>query len=218
MHEDVQIFKCAFKIYSIWLQAHKYVTNTLLQCSPTSVGLAQARPNYCFLYTCTWKLWRQNIGQGSPGKAALAKHIIAWAASTTAKIYAHKFLSTLCQLSVMPGSPQLTWLGHILVQVTLETKVLLPQLEWDCHLALERLGINKEHTPMYYHTEITTYIFIHVCMNYKSHFPQWGNCIFQLASHICDLLSENLALLHKCWVWGDFIWTSHFPAKLRLLQ
>ena len=39
-------FKCAFKIYGIWPQAKKYVTNTLLQCSPASVGLAQARPNY----------------------------------------------------------------------------------------------------------------------------------------------------------------------------
>ena len=41
-----EIFKRAFKIYSIWPQANKYVTNTLPQCSPTSVGLAQARPNY----------------------------------------------------------------------------------------------------------------------------------------------------------------------------
>ena len=46
----------AFKIYGIWLQAHKCVTNTLLQCSPASVGLAQARPNillghFVLLYT-----------------------------------------------------------------------------------------------------------------------------------------------------------------------
>ena len=39
-----EIFKRAFKI--MWPQAHKYVTNTLPQCSPASVGLAQARPNY----------------------------------------------------------------------------------------------------------------------------------------------------------------------------
>ena len=39
---------CSFKIYGIWPQASKnartYV-NTLPQCSPASVGLAQARPN-----------------------------------------------------------------------------------------------------------------------------------------------------------------------------
>ena len=29
-------------------QASTYVTNTLLQCSPTSVGLAQAHPNHRF--------------------------------------------------------------------------------------------------------------------------------------------------------------------------
>ena len=34
----------SFKIYGIWPQARTYV-NTLLQCSPASVGLAQARPN-----------------------------------------------------------------------------------------------------------------------------------------------------------------------------
>ena len=39
-----EIFKRAFKIYSTRPQANKYVTNTLLQCSPASVGLAQARP------------------------------------------------------------------------------------------------------------------------------------------------------------------------------
>ena len=38
-----------FKIYGIWPQASKDVrmyVNTLPQCSPASVGLAQARPNY----------------------------------------------------------------------------------------------------------------------------------------------------------------------------
>ena len=40
-----EIFKRAFKIYGIWPQANTYVTNTLPQCSPTSVGLAQACPN-----------------------------------------------------------------------------------------------------------------------------------------------------------------------------
>ena len=30
-------------------QARTYV-NTLPQCSPASVGLAQARPNYCYNY------------------------------------------------------------------------------------------------------------------------------------------------------------------------
>ena len=37
--------KHAFKIYSIWPQANKYVTNTLPQCSSASVGLTQAHPN-----------------------------------------------------------------------------------------------------------------------------------------------------------------------------
>ena len=41
-----EIFKRAFKIYGIWPQAITYVTNSLLQCSPTSVGLTQSRPNY----------------------------------------------------------------------------------------------------------------------------------------------------------------------------
>ena len=40
-----EIFKCTFKIYGIWPQTNKYVTNTLPQCSPASVGLTQARPN-----------------------------------------------------------------------------------------------------------------------------------------------------------------------------
>ena len=47
-HVDVQfqeIFKHAIKKYGIWPQANKYITNTLPQCSPASVGLAQARPN-----------------------------------------------------------------------------------------------------------------------------------------------------------------------------
>ena len=39
------IYAAAFKIYGIWPQANKYVTNTLPQCSPASVGLAQAHPN-----------------------------------------------------------------------------------------------------------------------------------------------------------------------------
>ena len=46
-----EIFKQAFKIYSIWPQANKYVTNTLQQCSSASVGLAQARPNYIYVYS-----------------------------------------------------------------------------------------------------------------------------------------------------------------------
>ena len=40
-----EVFKHAFKIYGIWPQAYKYVTNTLPQCNPAIVGLAQARPN-----------------------------------------------------------------------------------------------------------------------------------------------------------------------------
>ena len=42
-----EIFKRTFKIYSIWLQAHTYgrITHTSAQCSPASVGLAQAHPN-----------------------------------------------------------------------------------------------------------------------------------------------------------------------------
>ena len=40
-----EIFKHAFQIYSIWPQAHKHITNALLQRSSTSVGLIQARPN-----------------------------------------------------------------------------------------------------------------------------------------------------------------------------
>ena len=42
-----EIFKHAFKIYGIWPQANKHVhIHTLPQCSPASVGLAQAHPNY----------------------------------------------------------------------------------------------------------------------------------------------------------------------------
>ena len=44
----------SFKIYGIWPQASMYVrmyVNTLPECSPASVGLAQARPNK--LLTCT---------------------------------------------------------------------------------------------------------------------------------------------------------------------
>ena len=37
-------FKRAFKIYSIWPQALSY-THRSAQCSPASVGLAQARPD-----------------------------------------------------------------------------------------------------------------------------------------------------------------------------
>ena len=37
-------FKCTLKIYGIWLQA-SIDTHTLPQCSPASVGLAQANPN-----------------------------------------------------------------------------------------------------------------------------------------------------------------------------
>ena len=39
-----EIFKRAFKTYDIWPQARSY-THTSAQCSPASVGLAQARPN-----------------------------------------------------------------------------------------------------------------------------------------------------------------------------
>ena len=38
------IIKRTFKIYGIWPQASTYIS-TLLQYSPTSVGLTQARPN-----------------------------------------------------------------------------------------------------------------------------------------------------------------------------
>ena len=44
-----KIFKCTFKIYGIWPQAQSVGwshTHTSAQCSPASVGLAQARPNY----------------------------------------------------------------------------------------------------------------------------------------------------------------------------
>ena len=43
-----EIFKRVFKIYGIWPQARSVVyihTHTSAQCSPASVGLAQARPN-----------------------------------------------------------------------------------------------------------------------------------------------------------------------------
>ena len=39
-----EIFKCVFKIYGIWPQA-SIDTHTLPQCSPASVGLAQAHSN-----------------------------------------------------------------------------------------------------------------------------------------------------------------------------
>ena len=48
VHEDIQFsgdVKRGFKIYGIWPQANKH-THTLSQCSPTSVGLTQARPNH----------------------------------------------------------------------------------------------------------------------------------------------------------------------------
>ena len=40
-----KIFKRTFKIYGIWSVGRSY-THTSAQCSPASVGLAQARPNY----------------------------------------------------------------------------------------------------------------------------------------------------------------------------
>ena len=40
-----EIFKRAFKIYGIWLQAQSVVYTQSAQCSSASVGLAQARPN-----------------------------------------------------------------------------------------------------------------------------------------------------------------------------
>ena len=45
-----EIFKRAFKIYRIWLQANKHA-HTLPQCSPASVGLTQARSNYQSTFT-----------------------------------------------------------------------------------------------------------------------------------------------------------------------
>ena len=45
-----EIFKRAFKTYDIWPQARSY-THTSAQCSPASVGLAQARPNNIYMYT-----------------------------------------------------------------------------------------------------------------------------------------------------------------------
>ena len=42
---EILIWTRSFQIYGIWLQASTYV-NTLLQCSPASVGLTQAYPNY----------------------------------------------------------------------------------------------------------------------------------------------------------------------------
>ena len=51
-----EIFKRAFKIYGIWPQARSVVknihTHTSAQCSPASVGLAQARPNYAGPLSC----------------------------------------------------------------------------------------------------------------------------------------------------------------------
>ena len=52
-----EIFKHAFNIHGIWPQTNKYDTNTLSQCSPASVGLAQARPN---------EFMKHSIFQGLP--------------------------------------------------------------------------------------------------------------------------------------------------------
>ena len=49
-----EIFKHAFKIYGIWPQAQSY-THTSAQCSPASVGIAQARPNYVYPMQATYQ-------------------------------------------------------------------------------------------------------------------------------------------------------------------
>ena len=41
-------------------QASTYV-NTLPQCSPASVGLAQAHPNYLIYYICTQSIRRSDL-------------------------------------------------------------------------------------------------------------------------------------------------------------
>ena len=67
-----EIFTRAFKIYIIWPQANKYATNTLLQCSPASVGLTQARPTninfadlaqprMCSIVTRCFSLWEGGV-------------------------------------------------------------------------------------------------------------------------------------------------------------
>ena len=55
------IFKHALKIYGIWPQANKYITNTLPQCSLASVGLTQARPNYYVYILCVYRVYVQSV-------------------------------------------------------------------------------------------------------------------------------------------------------------
>ena len=62
-----ELFKRAFKIYGIWPQANKHITNTLPQCSPASVGLAQAHPNYAPLMV-GWEDKLNTIVQVRPDK------------------------------------------------------------------------------------------------------------------------------------------------------
>ena len=45
----IKIYTRSFKIYGIWPQASKH-THARAQCSHTSVELAQARPNYNFVF------------------------------------------------------------------------------------------------------------------------------------------------------------------------
>ena len=46
---NIKIYTRSFKIYGIWPQASKH-THARAQCSHTSVGLAQAHPNYLSVY------------------------------------------------------------------------------------------------------------------------------------------------------------------------